>query len=57
MAFSGSFICQMKNVLKAVMYVDGFGIIALLNVVISSLVNRKPIFFGSIFEYRSTRDV
>jgi hypothetical protein len=48
-AFGGSFICKIKNALGTAIYVDGFGIIALLSALVASLVNRKPISLLALF--------
>ena len=44
-----SFICKMKNALGAAIYLDGFGIIALLSAIVASLLNRKPISLLALF--------
>lgn len=48
-AYGGSLICKMRNALGAAIYLDVFGIIALLSAVVASLVNRKPISLLALF--------
>ncbi len=48
-ALADSFVCKMKNALGAAIYLDGFGIIALLSAVIASLINRKAMSILALF--------
>jgi len=48
-AFEEAFICKIRSSLGAAIYFNGFGITALLSVLVASLVNRTPISLFALF--------
>lgn len=48
-AFEDTFICKVRHALGATIYLNGFGISALLSALVASLVNRTPISLFALF--------
>ena len=48
-AFGETFLCKMRNALGAAIYLDGFGILALLSALVASFANRRAISLFALF--------